>query len=135
MDTQLWEERGHRGPTMADDMARVGVYWQKATKGRRQAAQQIVKRLKMRGYNDRPGLMFFEDCARCISTVPALATDETDPEVPRKGGPDHWYDAISYACAANPLPSGREDHAAFDEDDDEPEAASVARGKYGYGGS
>lgn len=135
MDTQLWEERGHRGPTMADDMARVGVYWQKATKGRRQAAQQIVKRLKMRGYNDRPGLMFFDECHRCISTVPALATDEADPEVPRKGGPDHWYDAISYACAANPLASGRDDHAAFDEDDDEPEAASASRGKYGYGGS
>lgn len=134
MDTQLWEERGHRGPTMADDMARAGVYWQKATKGRRQAAQQIVKRLKTRGYNDRPGLMFFEECAKCISTVPALATDADDPEVPKKGGPDHWYDAISYACAANPLPSGREDFEAFD-DDDEPAAAAVSRGKYGYGGS
>jgi hypothetical protein len=134
MDTQLWEERGHRGPTMADDMAQAGVYWQKATKGRRQAAQQIVKRLRQRGYNDRPGLMFFENCIKCISTIPALATDDVDPEVPRKGGPDHWYDAVSYAVAANPLPSGRED--ARDDDDEADEAASnVNRGRYGYGGA
>lgn len=132
MDTQLWEERGHRGPTMADDMARVGVYWNKATKGRKQAAQQLIKRLNQRGYNDRPGLMFFENCSRCISTIPALGTDDIDSEVPTKGGPDHHYDAVSYACAANPLPSGKEDFDKFD-DDDINEDPAVNRGQFGYG--
>jgi hypothetical protein len=115
-------------------MAAVGVFWQKATKGRRMAAQQIVKRLRQRGHNGRPGLMFFETCGKCISTIPALATDEQDPEVPRKGGPDHWYDAVSYAVSGNPLPSGREDDSG---DDDEPEeaAGNVSRGRYGYGGA
>lgn len=137
MDTQLWEERGHRGATMADDMARAGVYWVKATKGRKQAAQQVIKRLKQRGYNDRPGLMFFENCTKCIQTIPALGTDDLDIEVPKKGGPDHWYDAVSYACAANLLPSGREDEEPDVDDWDEPVAAASGggRGSYGYGGN
>lgn len=135
MDTQLWEERGRRGPSMADDMARIGVYWQKATKGRRMAAQQIIKRLTQRGYNGRPGLMFFETCIKCISTIPALGTDETDPEMPKKGGPDHWYDAVSYAAAANPLPSGKDDAEDFDDDDDDEGSGSKPRGSYGYGGN
>lgn len=133
MDTQLWEERGHRGPTMADDMAKVGVYWTKATKGRKMAAQQLVKRLTSRGYNGRPGVMFFENCHQCISTIPALGTDDTDPEKPADGGPDHWYAAVSYAVCANMTASGRED-ARPDWDDDE-DRAPVYRGQYGYGGS
>ena len=133
MDTQLWEERGHRGPTMAHDMARAGVFWQKATKGRKQAAMQVVKRLMQRGYDDRPGLMFFENCKNCIATIPALKTDETDDEVPAKGGPDHHYDAVSYACASNPLPSGREDRLGGDDDDDYEVPRRQDRGMYGYG--
>lgn len=133
MDTQLWEERGHRGPTMADDMSRVGVYWVKATKGRKQAAQQVVRRLKQRGYNDRPGLMFFERCTNCIRTIPALGTDEADLEVPKKGGPDHWYDAVSYACASNPLPSSS-DGAPPDDEEIEYDASPANRGtSFGYG--
>lgn len=136
-DNQLWEERGHRGPTMASDMAGVGVVWQKATKGRRQAAQQVVKRLKMRGYNGRPGLMFFSTCRMCISTVPSLKADESeDYEVPEKGPKDHWYDAVSYACAASPLPN--ENDQTEPEIPDEVEEnfykAEARRGQYGYGG-
>lgn len=132
MDTQLWEERGQRGPTMAHDMARAGVFWVKATKGRKQAAQQMMKRLIQRGYSDRPGVMFFENCARAIATIPAIGTDETDPEAPKKGGPDHWYDSCSYSCAYNPLPSGKED-AQDDEDEDDYQAPRQDRGQYGYG--
>ncbi len=133
MDTQLWEERGRKGPTMADDMAREGVYWQKATKGRRSAAQQLVRRLGQRGYNGRAGIQFFRSCGKCISTIPSLPTDETDPEVPAKGGQDHWYDAVSYACAANPVPSGQEDRNPID-DVWEDRPPPVSRGSFGYGG-
>jgi len=135
MDTQLWEERGHRGPTMADDMARIGIYWNRATKGRKQAAQQVIKRLKQHGYNDRPGLMFFDRCQMCIKTIPALGTDESDPEVPKKGGPDHWYDAVSYAVAANPLPANDASAKYTQDADEQYDEAPVNRGRYGYGGN
>jgi hypothetical protein len=132
MDTQLWEERGHKGPTMAADMARVGVFWTKASKGRRQCTQQLVKRLSQRGYNDRPGIQFFESCHGCITTIPAIGTDDSDPEVPKKGGPDHHLDAVFYACAANPVPSGHEDAQPDDDEDWSPRPAQN-RGRYGYG--
>lgn len=131
MDTQLWEERGHRGPTMADDMAREGVYWLKASKGRKQAAQQMIVRLNEHGANDQPGIMFFENCTGCITTIPAIGTDKEDPEKPADGGPDHWWAAVSYALSANPLPTGREDDGFTW--DDEPEQPAVLGGQYGYG--
>lgn len=132
MDNQLWEERGRKGPTMADDMAREGVYWQRATKGRRSAAQQLVRRLGQRNYNGRAAIQFFKTCGKCITTIPSLPTDDVDPEVPKKGGQDHHYDAVSYACAANPVPSGKEDREPLDDWEDRPQPSS--RGAFGYGG-
>lgn len=131
MDTQLWEERGRKGPSMADDMAAEGVYWNKATKGRRMAAMQIVKRLKQRGLDDRPGMMWFDSCQNCVTTIPAIDTDPDDPEVPKKGGRDHAYDASSYAAAANMLPAN-DTGPQFDDDDDD-EVPAQSRGRWGYG--
>lgn len=137
MDTQLWEERGNTGPTMADDMAKAGVYWVQASKGRRFAAAQILNRLRSRGLNGRPGIMFFESCVRCRETIPALGTDPNDPEVPLKGGPDHWYDAVSYACAQHIVPASQVGSAPTNDNDDiEDELeARRSRGRYGYGGN
>ncbi len=132
MDTQLWEERGHRGPTMADDMAARGVYWQKATKGRAQAAQQFIKRLNERGVNGEPGIMFFENVRGCITTIPAIGTDQAEPEKPAEGGPDHWWAAVSYAVSANPLPTDEKSiHVVDDDWPDEPRPSDW--GEYGYG--
>lgn len=136
MDNQLWEERGRKGPTMADDMAKEGVYWQRATKGRVSMAQQLITRLGQRGYDGRPGIMFFEDCQKCIQTIPSIGTDELEPEKPKDGGPDHWYAAVGYACAANPVPSGKEDYSGRDEDDNDrfgDQPFTQSRGDFGYG--
>lgn len=131
MDTQLWEERGRKGPSMADDMAAEGVFWTRATKGRRMAAMQIIKRLKQRGANDQPGIMWFETCRNCITTIPSLPTDKDEPEEPKKGGRDHAYDASSYAAAANMLPNN-DNSGGYDDDEDE-EPDTRYRGKWGYG--
>lgn len=130
MDTQLWEERGHRGPTMADDMARVGVYWVKATKGRKQAAQLMIRRLGERGYNDRPGVMFLETCTKSIQTIPAIGTDPVDPEKPADGGPDHWWAATAYALSYNASPANQ-NAGAIDPDEEEDEAPRSRRASYG----
>lgn len=135
MDTQLWEERGHKGTTMADDMAAVGVHWSKATKGRKQAAQQFITRLNERGVNGEPGVMFFEGCRGCITTIPAIGTDEEDQEKPAEGGPDHWWAAVSYAVSANPVPTGNEHHLHQEVDDDDDYAPRPNWGRYGYGGN
>ena len=133
MDTNLWQEVGHKGPTMAHDMAAVGVYWTKASKGRRMCTQQLVKRLHQHGYNDRAGIMFFDTCIGCITTIPAIGTDSEDPEVPAKGGPDHHLDAAFYACSYNALPSGNEDVQQDDNDDIGPRERASSRSPFrGY---
>lgn len=134
MDNQLWEERGRKGPTMAHDMMKEGVNWKKASKGRISMAQQLITRLNSRGYNDRPAIMFFEDCQKCITTIPAIGTDELEPEKPKDGGPDHWYAAVGYACAENPIASGKEDRSDDDNDQWEDRPPPRALGTYGYGG-
>jgi len=139
MDTQLWSDIGmsarDHGRTMADDMAAEGVHWLKASKGRRQAAQQIIRRLNEQGPNGEPGIMFFENCRGCITTIPAIGTDAEDPEKPADGGPDHWLAATAYACLANPRPTGREDVSVYDPDDYDDAPLPASRGQYGYGGN
>lgn len=139
MDTQLWENRGNSGPTMASDMASVGVYWSKADKtSRARNAQNLMSRLKRRGQYERPAVMFFDTCKGCITTIPALSTDKADLEVPEKGGQDHWYDACSYACSSCILPV-EESESFLDDDEDEVEQDELSLrrrlGQYGYGGS
>lgn len=138
MDTQLWEERGKAGSglniTMADDMASVGVFWHKATKGRKQSAQQFIKRANEHGPNDEPGVMFFETCRGCITTIPAIGTDPEDGEKPADGGPDHWWAATAYSLAANPQPTGRENYNVPDDDDDVADNAPPAYA-WTHGGS
>lgn len=137
MDTQLWEERGHRGPTMASDMSSVGVTWTKANKKSRSTnAQNVMTRMKSRGLNGRPAVMFFESCRGCIETLPAIGTDQSNPEEPLKGGADHWYDAVSYAASYCVLPSDQGENY-LDDKDDWPEdelALQRNRSRYGYGG-
>ena len=137
MDTQLWEERGHRGPTMASDMQTIGVTWVKANKKSRATnAQNVMSRLKSRGLNDRPAMMFFETCRGCVTTIPAIGTDPTATEEPMKGGSDHWYDAVSYAASHHVLPTAKGENF-LDRDDDFPEDEVANRrnlGQYGYGG-
>jgi hypothetical protein len=137
MDTQLWEERGHTGPSMFSDMSTLGVTWTKANKKSRATnAQNVMTRLKSRGLNGRPGIMFFDNCKGCIETIPAIPTDKSEPEEPLKGGADHHYDAVSYACSHFVMPTEKNE-SFLDDDDFEDELAQERerrKGQYGYGG-
>lgn len=144
-DTQLWTDIGgagaqgkYRGRTMAHDMEAEGVYHDKAIKGRIQAAQQMVKRCNRRGYADRAGIMYFENCEYCIATIPAIGVDPSEPEAPASGGPDHGWDATQFALNANPLPEHRATAALEDEDDKffrDEVVQQQPRGNFGYGGN
>lgn len=98
-DTQIWEQRGTIGPTIAETMAGEGVAWEKCTKNRYASVAQLLQRLKDRtGEQKVPAIRFFETCRRTISTLPAIPTDQNDPELPEDGGDDHWLDTVLYAC-------------------------------------
>jgi hypothetical protein len=100
-DNQLWEDRGSNAESMAQQMANVGVTWQKADKTSRQGnAAHFSKRLNAHGDgSNAPGIVFFRHCEKAIQTIPGIRTDPLNSECPADGGNDHWYDSVLYACA------------------------------------
>jgi len=137
-DNQLWEKRGDVGRSKAEEFSRIGVNWTKADKrSRRRNAERVLSRLMDHENKDTtPGLMFFSTCKQTIKTVPAIGVDPNDPETPADGGPDHWHDALCYACAhASRGRLGitmRKIRAANDPWDDT-EETTKDRGRSGYG--
>lgn len=139
-DYQIWEQRGTIGPTIAETMSSRGVWWEKCTKNRLAATQQLLRRLKSRGHGDRPGIRFHSDCKKAIQTIPSVQTDEANPEVPKDGGDDHWLDSVLYACmyrAATPESNEGPVRRRRDEWDDSRSSRPrrmIRSGRYGYGG-
>lgn len=138
-DTQIWEQRGTIGPTIAETMANEGVYWEKCTKNRHASVAQLLKRLKDRtGEQNIPAIRFFEGCRRTVQTLPAIGTDKSDPELPQDGGDDHWLDAVLYAvmyrassAKQDVLPRSRNYYDELEEA--RKKRVSQRRGNHGYG--
>lgn len=145
-DTQIWEQRGTIGPTIAETMSHEGVFWEKCTKNRYASVQEFLRRLNDKGDGGggeagQPGICFFETCKRSLRTIPAIPTDENDPELPQDGGDDHWLDAVLYACMyragtarVDVLPHSRQWYDELDEARSKRTARQRAGGRHGYGG-
>lgn len=100
-DTQLWEERGDITETKAEAFEARGIGWVKADKrSRKRNAELFAERLEDHQQGTvPPGICFFNVCKNCIQTIPTIPADKNDQECPADGGPDHWHDAVLYACA------------------------------------
>lgn len=139
-DTQIWENRGNTGPTIAEDMSEAGVWWEKAAKSKLASIQQLMGRLKDRsGEKGVPAIRFFDTCKYAIRTIPSIGTDETNPELFKDGGDDHALDAVRYACMyrliapkTDYLPGGMSRDELEDRRREKP--TSKRRGRFGYGG-
>lgn len=134
-DTQLWEQRGERGKSKAEEMAACGVNWTKADKRSRQRnAERVAERLSDHDNGTKtPGLVIFQGCKMLIKTIPSLRSEDGHPNEPAKGGDDHGYDALSYLVGYCSRPGvGR----CADDDEDEFADEGVEetdRGEHGYG--
>lgn len=135
-DTQIWEQRGNVGKSIAAEFMGVGMPWMPADKKSREAnAARITERLNDHSNGtDIPGFTVFSSCHKTIQTIPMMQTSKTNPEEPAKNAHDHWHDMVMYATAlashgsaAIPMnPKHSERHAsAYDEMGD--------RGQLGYG--
>lgn len=141
-DTQIWEQRGTLGPTIAETMAGEGVWWEKCTKNRHASVAQLLKRLKDRtGEQNIPAIRFFDTCKNAIRTIPAIPTDRNDAELPMDGGPDHWLDATLYGCMYRPKVPKQDSlkfpRAYYDELEEARNRRSRRQrpgGRHGYGG-
>lgn len=135
-DTQIWEQRGTIGPTIAEEMSQVGVWWEKATKNRHASVQQFLKRLHDRSGEGRvPAIRFFENCKDTVRTVPAIGTDPKDDELPVDGGDDHWLDAVLYACMYRVSAAKRDEYPAEERERDELEEERERRRRQGQFGT
>lgn len=141
-DTQIWEQRGTIGPTIAETMSHEGVFWEKCTKNRHASVAMFLKRLKDRGGDSgAPAICFFTNCKKTIRTIPAIGTDDNDPELPEDGGDDHWLDAVLYACMyraaaakVDTLPHSRQWYDDLEEARAKRSDRQRAGGRGGYGG-
>lgn len=104
------------GPSIAEEMAKVGVMWRRADNKRVPGAELVHQRLRgdmtAEAFESEysvgtPLLYFLEDCFDSIRTIPTLQHDETDEEDVDTEGEDHAYDETRYAVMSRPwdLPS------------------------------
>jgi len=91
------------GQCLADDMAQIGIRWDRADKSpgsRRTGAEQFRAMLSgavpENGTRDEPGLFVFDTCRHFIRTVPTLPRSEKDPEDVDSDAEDHIYDETRY---------------------------------------
>ena len=86
------------GTSIGDEMARVGVRWEKADNARK-AGWEKMRRLLKASLADRmeeAGLFVFSTCRQFIRTVPSLPRDSRDMEDLDTNTEDHIADAARY---------------------------------------
>lgn len=131
-DTQLWEERGDVSESKAAIMARFGVTWAKAKKNRQANARMFTERLNdHHNFTTNPGIIFFENCKMCTTTIPTIAVDPENSECPLDGGYDHPHDMVLYGCAY--ASRGRAGIPSIKRKNRRAEEKPVGKNTYGYG--
>lgn len=88
-------------PTIAEEMEREGVRWEKSDKapGSRKIGLELMRsRLREAGRDnpEKPGLYIMEHCRQAISHWPVLPRDKKDPDDVDTDAEDHDYDMARY---------------------------------------
>lgn len=97
-DPSVFAEDG--GPSHAERMRRLGVYWHPADNKRGPGWDQMRSRIT--GDADGAMLVVFDTCRDFIRTVPALQHDQAKPEDLDTDGEDHAADEARYGCMSRP---------------------------------
>ena len=86
------------GTSIADEMARVGVRWEKADNARKAGWEKLRRLMKssLKERMEEAGLFVFSTCRQFIRTVPSLPRDGRDMEDLDTSTEDHIADACRY---------------------------------------
>lgn len=109
LDSSTWHQRGHNGPSIAEEMIGQGVSWRPSdrTKGSRTAGfNRLHELLKTTPYSDGkkvPGIVFFNNCRQIIADLQVIPVhpDGVD-DIDDKYLSDHTYDSIRYGIMSRP---------------------------------
>jgi phage terminase large subunit len=98
-DTQIFAVLD--GTPIYQNFYNAGVYFVPANKspGSIKAGCELI-RDRLIGEEDRPLIYFTRDCTHTIRTLPVLARDKMDADVPAPRQEDHLCDVLRYACTA-----------------------------------
>ncbi len=96
-DDAIFANVGSSAGSIAEEMGRAGVHFERARKADRITGWQTMRRmLSNAGMVDVPGLYVSRRCEGFWATVPYLARDIKRVEDVDTTGPDHWADACRY---------------------------------------
>lgn len=100
-DNAIADTQNPGTPTIADDMASVGVYWEKSDKspGSRKIGLELLRtRLAetKKDYPEGPAFYIMDHCRELLSHLPVLQRDPKKPEDVDTTNEDHDYDATRY---------------------------------------
>jgi hypothetical protein len=108
LDSSVWHQRGHNGPSIAEEMIQYGCRWRPADRGqgsRVSGKNRLHELLKIKEIDGemKPSLIIFNTCRQLISDLPSLpsdpdGTDDIDDRAPN----DHTYDALRYGIMSRP---------------------------------
>jgi hypothetical protein len=109
LDSSTWHQRGHNGPSIAEEMIGQGVSWRASdrTKGSRTAGfNRLHELLKTTPYSDgkqMPGIVFFNNCRQIIADLQVIPVhpDGMD-DIDDRYTSDHTYDSIRYGIMSRP---------------------------------
>lgn len=106
LDSSVWHERGTNGPTVAEEMNRLGCKWRPSdrSKGSRSAGKhRLHQLLKINPDTGKPGIIFFKNCRQIIADLPIIPTDpDGDDDIDDRFVHDHSYDSIRYGIMSRP---------------------------------
>nr|UYL16323.1 MAG: terminase large subunit [Caudoviricetes sp.] len=97
-DPSMWKVDG--GPSIAERMAGLGVYWMPADNSRQSGWAQVRDRIL--GEDDAPMMFVVDSCVDWWRTMPLMQHDKTKVEDIDTDMEDHVADEVRYACMSRP---------------------------------
>lgn len=108
LDSSVWHQRGHTGPTVAEEMIAAGCRWRQSDRGQGSRAagknrlHELLK-LRMTNNGESPGIVFFNTCRQLIADIPSLPVDpDGEDDIDDRTRNDHTYDALRYGIMSRP---------------------------------
>lgn len=108
LDSSVWHQRGHYGPSIAEEMIQEGCRWRQADRGqgsRVAGKNRLHELLKVDPRSEKPGIIFFNNCRQIIADLPSIPTDpDGGDDIDDRFPNDHTYDALRYGIMSRPRP-------------------------------
>lgn len=105
LDSSVWAVRGQTGPTIAEEMQRMGCRWRPSDRSagsRISSKNRLHELLRVDEYTKKPGIIFFDTCRHIIADLPVIPSSKDSDDIDPKYATDHAYDSIRYGIQTRP---------------------------------